>query len=161
GGGGAGGEGFACVQGGAGLQIYTSNEGPSILICTLATPNSCVPFLTSARPGTRYAAIALSLDGSTLYAADDAQNFIDAYNTTTKALVFSVSTQASHDVRVGPDGSVYATHFNHNTGVLKFSPNLVSVTQFIAPGDNGLSCPSGMTFDLAGNFWVANFGGGA
>ena len=74
--------------------------------------------------------------------------------------LFSLVTDASHDVAVGPDGSVYATHFQNNTGVLKFSPNLTTFTKFVNPGDHGLKQPSGMVVDASGNLWVSNIGTG-
>src|SRR5262249_17418110 len=120
GGGGSGGEGFVCfLQGGTnptGL-VFASDEGRTLLECDINVANSCVPFATSPLPGAGYSAVALSIDGSLLYAVDNVNNRIDAYSTSTHALVNSVSTTASHDIRIGPDGTVYATSFSNNTGV--------------------------------------------
>src|SRR5215831_3532452 len=123
GGGGSGGEGFVCfLRGGTtptGL-VFASDEGRTLLECDINTANSCVPFATSPLPTAAYSAVALSIDGSLLYAVDNTNNRIDAYNTSTHALSFTVSTMASHDIRVGPDGTVYATSFVNNTGVERF-----------------------------------------
>ena len=101
--------------------------------------------------------ITLSQDGSILYAA--AQSFslpgfgTYAFNTTSGTLVHSALTDAAHDVRVGPDGRVYASDpfaptgpgGPSGTGVLVFSADLGTSATFVPR--SAISNPSGMTFD--------------
>jgi streptogramin lyase len=102
------------------------------------------------------AGMALSQDGKTLYAA--AGTRIVAIDTVSQQIVAQVATPNSHDVIVGPDGSVYAGSWVSNTGVLKFAPNLTSPVQFIAANDHGLNQPGGMVFDATGTkFFVSRF----
>ncbi len=102
------------------------------------------------------AGMSLSQDGGTLYAADGSR--IVAVDTSSHLIIAQVTTPNSHDVIVGPDGSVYAGSWVSNTGVIKFSPTLTSPVQFIAANDHGLDRPGGMVFDATGTkFFVSRF----
>lgn len=102
------------------------------------------------------AGMALSPNGQTLYAADG--NRIVAIDTASKMIVNQFMTPNSHDVAVGPDGSVYAGSWVSNTGVIKLAPNLTGPVQFIAANDHGLDRPGGMVFDATGTkFFVSRF----
>ena len=102
------------------------------------------------------AGISVSSDGHYLYVADQSANEILKYNTVTGALVASASLPGAHDVLAAPDGSVYASGFGQDDGVVKFNANLTSSTQFIAPDAHGLTNASGLVLDGAGNLWVSN-----
>jgi hypothetical protein len=67
---GAGLEGTACLYGGGTTEIFVAENGPSIYIYNLTTGvfNVTTPFATIA--GAKFAALSLSPDGKTLYAAD-------------------------------------------------------------------------------------------
>jgi hypothetical protein len=81
----------------------------------------------------------------------------------------SVSTAASKDVLLGPDGRLYASGLFNSTGVVSFSaytPNSATwnagpAIQFIAPngGGNGhfLNQAGALVFDGGGNLWLANY----
>ena len=157
-----GGEGIACLTVGGATRIFVANNGDTIN--TFDVPaNPIQPtklsVLVSIGGGAAIGALSLSLDGTLLYAADWGNNKIYAFKTIDGTLVHSTSTLASHDVRVGPDGNVYATDFQNSTGVLKFNPDLTPFAQstFVANSNNGLGAAGAMTFDAAGNLWVADF----
>ncbi len=152
-GGGGGGEGLACLMIGGVGELFVANNGPTI---NIYDPTSGAFVRQFASGLGQVAALSLSPDGSLLYAADYGFGKIDAFRTTDGSLAYSVNTDASHDVRVGNDGSVYAADFRF-TGVLKFNASLSTSATFIARGDNGLTGPAGMTFDKSGDLWVSNF----
>uniref|UniRef100_Q020Y1 Conserved repeat domain n=1 Tax=Solibacter usitatus (strain Ellin6076) TaxID=234267 RepID=Q020Y1_SOLUE len=169
---GGGGEGVACLTAGGVGVFYIANNSGVISVYSQNTgaflrnlPDLRMTFA----PGVSISALSLSQDGSILFAA--AGNYILGLDTTPGptegAVLYSVAF-ASHDVVVGPDGLIYSTNFNSNTGVHRFikgsgnllvlDPALSPAGQFIAAGDNGLDKPGGMTFDATGKlFFVSRF----
>jgi len=157
-----GGEGFACATVGSQGEIFLANNGSQIGLYDTANGTQLQIFANSSSGLVSVAALSLSPDGTLLYAADYGSSHIYAFDTLDpnpgKQPIYTVNTPASHDVRVGPDGSVYAANFQQNTGVLKFNSTLSALpVQFVPPNNNGLDSPAGMTFDRSGNLWVSNF----
>jgi YVTN family beta-propeller protein len=166
--GGGGGEGVGCLTVGGAAVFYIANNTGVISVYAQGTgaflrnlPDLRVTFNSDVS----VSALSLSLDGSLLYAA--AAHSILALDTTPGpaegTVVYSVFTNNAHDVVIGPDSMVYATSFNSNTGVLRFTKTLVLDTALLPPGqfipadDHGLDMPGGMTFDAAGDFFVSRF----
>jgi hypothetical protein len=162
---GGGGEGFACLSGGNQAEIFVSNNTDAIKVYDPDTGAFLRTFKSNSSGGPQLntvGALSLSPDGKLLYAADyGASGRIYAFDTSTGAVKWdsdvAFPNHPWHDVRVGPDGFVYATQFFPNPdGVWRFSPDLTTKTLFIPPGDNGLNHPAGMTFDRTGHLWVSN-----
>lgn len=149
---GLGSEGFACVKL-ASNRVFTADNSNQIGIFDINTGVELGTYLVGT--GT-IAALAISIDGKTLYAAAYGTNIIYAVDATNGSIKYQVSTPASHDVAVGPDGNVYATDFNSHLGVQRFSPTLVPIGTFIP--DTVLPYAGGMIFDGSGNLWVTNTG---
>jgi streptogramin lyase len=153
--GGGGTEALACLTLNGKPVFFISNNSSTIAVYD-QTSGQFLNNLVTLTGGASIAGMALSLDGKVLYAADGHR--IAAVDTTTGSVVASVSMASAHDVIVGPDGSVYASAFPAQAGVLKFSPTLTNQTQFIAPGDNGLTRAAGMAFNATGTrFFVSQF----
>jgi len=66
-----------------------------------------------------------------------------------------VTTTASHDIAVGPDGRVYAAHFQNATGVMVFNANLTGGASVFVP-KTALPYAGGMVFDGSGNLWATS-----
>jgi hypothetical protein len=147
-------EGVSCVKLSSN-ELYAANNGSSIHVYNLTTGLPIRTFTVSG--ASNIAAISFSIDGSVLYVADYGGSHIFGVNPSNGTVIYHANTTASHDVRVGPDGYVYATYFSSNTGVVRFSKDLTTQTQFVAPGDHGLTRAAGMAFDATGNLWVTNF----
>ena len=127
-----GGEGIVCLTVGGVPKIFVSDNTNFITVYDLSSGSK----ETSDDLGGSVGALSLSLDGSVLYAGVYGANpskivALDATQSlagqTPLSYVFDSNQSlpnASHDVRVGPDGMVYATDFQHNTGVLRFTRQL-------------------------------------
>ncbi|HYM60018.1 MAG TPA: hypothetical protein VEZ11_03905 [Thermoanaerobaculia bacterium] len=164
-----GGEGVACVIGGA-PALFVANNSAKISVYDPATLLPLGSGGVSIAGGSSVAALALSTDGSTLYAADYGVNQIFALSTSaivaaatssgTVSPLFSAPTGASHDVAVDPaSGTVYTSHFSSGLGVLKFSPNLTPLGSFLSPAlatSIGLAHPAGILV-TSGTVWISNF----
>jgi len=162
--GGGGGEGLSCRVANGIPELFVANNTGRISVYNKSTGTLLRTFTISGAQ--TIAAISLSLDGSVLYVADyGSQRIIevnpsagDLSGTAVVAPIAAVATAASHDLVVGPDGNIYATGFNLNTGVVRYDANLTpgSLTQFIANGDHGLSNPAGLVF-AGSTLYVSNF----
>jgi DNA-binding beta-propeller fold protein YncE len=159
-------EGLACLMGAPGPfahLVYAADPGSGriLLLDETKSVNPVVNanFITGLNG---VANIALSNDGHILYVAQENAGTISEYNSITGSFIKSINFLGAHDVLVGQDGSVYATAYGSaaiaSQGVWKFSANLTGGVQFIARNDNGLNRATGMAFDNAGHFWVANAG---
>jgi hypothetical protein len=162
------GEGIDCLILNGQPILFVADTGGNIQEYNPDTGAHIKTFATGLLP---IGAISLSKDGSTLYVAAQSFSFpatsgIYSFDTASGAQKNFVKTDAAHDVRVAPNGDVYAADpFNPNgqfplpsgTGVQKFSANLTTSSIFIP--SSAISNPSGMTFDQAGDLWVSNFTG--
>jgi hypothetical protein len=98
--------------------------------------------------------IALTNDAKTVYVPDEAGNRLYAINVATGAVINSVAMSGVHDVQIGPDGFIYAAAYGANSGVRRYSADLTSFSQIIAPSAspgnaNTLYRPAGMV--ISGN----------
>jgi len=155
--GGGGTEALACLTLDGKPIFFISNNTATIAVYDQITGQHLYD-LATLPGGASIAGMALSPNGKIIYAADG--HYIVAVDTTTGTVVASVSLSSAHDVIVGPDGSVYASAFPANAGVLKYSPTLTNQTQFIADAANNpnLHKASGMAFDATGTrFFVSQF----
>jgi hypothetical protein len=155
--GGGGTEALACLTLDGKAVFFISNNSSTIAVYDQVT-RQFLNNLVTLTGGASVAGMALSLDGKLLYAADGQR--IVAVDTTTGNVAASVNMSRAHDVIVGPDGSVYASAFPANAGVLKFSPTLTNQTTFIAGGSTNLNlhAAAGMAFDATGTrFFVSQF----
>jgi len=162
-----GGEGLACVTGGANALFVAKNSA----VIGVFDPATLAPIgSVTITGGASVAALALNQSGTLLYAADYGANKIFALDTVTLVAAapsngpvvptYSVSTLASHDVALDANDLVYTSHFqNGSLGVQLYSPTLTPLGNFITPANAsavGLTRPAGMLF-AAGAFWVSNF----
>jgi WD40 repeat protein len=148
-------EGVACIKLSSN-ELYVANNSGTIHVFDLATGAPITSFAVAGAQS--IAAMSFSIDGSVLYAADYGAGMIFGVNPNSPHnVIYHAPTTASHDVRVGPDGYVYATHFLNQTGVVRFSKDLTTSTQFVAYNDHGLARAGGLAFDGSGNLWVTDF----
>lgn len=163
-----GNEGIACITTNGTPRLFVANNDTKIMVYDLTTGQGSVFATVNGAVG----ALSLSQDGALLYAGVYGAHQIVALDATqpkVTAPVYSYtfgSPDASHDVRVGPDGLVYASDFQNNTGILRFTRELIPDPTLTPPGQfisstyadsNGLFAPAGMAFDNKGNLWVSNF----
>lgn len=126
--GGQGSEGFACVKLSQN-KIFAANNSNVIGIFDINTGANLGHYTVG---NGSIAALAVSIDGSILYAAEyGLPGTLYAVRTSDGSIANHVSTSASHDIAVGPDGNVYATYFNSHQGVVQFSPILTLIGTFI------------------------------
>ena len=150
-------EGVSCVKKSTN-EFYVADNGGVVHVYNLTTGGSLRNMAIAG--ATRIAAMSFSIDGSILYLADYAGGHIFGVNPSNGNVIYTASPGIYgpvHDVRVGPDGFVYATYFSRHTGVFRYSMDLSTRTQFVANGDHGLTSAGGMAFDASGNLWVSNF----
>ena len=155
------GEGIACrttVAGVSELFVATYNAGGNINVYDLSTGQPLRSFTGLNFVG----GVSLSPDGKILYVADGARVVALDAMTGVQLYMTAVAIQA-HDILVSLDGSsVYVTHFNHPSEVLKFKADLTpaAIPVFISDSTH-LTKPGGMAFDADGNLWVSNLFAGA
>jgi hypothetical protein len=107
--GGGGGEGVACLTIDGRAVYYIANNTGKIKIYDQISGNF-IKDLVDLGASAHVAALSLSLDASLIYAADPGTFHILALDTANGNTMYSVSTVNSHDVVVGPDGTVYGSH---------------------------------------------------
>lgn len=162
-------EGIACVKLSSN-KMYVANNGNVIYVYTLSGSPLTGDDITLPS-NAQIAALTLDVTASRLYAADyGGENIYTVDLGGGPCSSYCVEpTSAAHDVVVGPDGDVYATEWDNNTGVIAFRP--VSGSTGLVPdtakyGANGifisnsqLANAGGMVFDGSGNFWLTSAGG--
>jgi hypothetical protein len=158
-------EGLACLPAVGGCQLFVANNSPTI---SVYNSNSGAPlgsgtfYPPSGQTGSgAFAALSLDAGGTTLYAANYGDSSIYAIPITSGSPPIAgtaaiTSTLASHDVLVGPTGSVFVDQFTpNNAGVIEYSNGLSGPsTTIISP--SSIVNPAGMAFDVHGDLWVAN-----
>jgi hypothetical protein len=170
-------EGLQCVKLSSN-QIYVANANNNhIGVYYLSGPHAgqLVPGASfDITGGGQMASLATNISGTVLYAADYTMGKIWAVDVpfTGGGGICppggcSVIVPGAHDVIVGPDGYVYATH---TAGVVRIAPYVRGgpawnppsyLPPFIPTGNygihhNSLTHPRGMVFDGSGNLWVTN-----
>ncbi len=93
--------------------------------------------------------LALTNDAKTAYVPDESANTLYRVDIATGAILSQVSMTGVHDVQIGADGFIYASAYSGNSGVRRYSADLGSVSQIVAPGANSLTRPAGMV--ISGN----------
>lgn len=171
--GGGGGEGITCILNVAGVPtLFVANNSNTIFSYNAVTGVYIGPFATA--NGASFAAISLTPNGSTLYAAGQ-DGSIYGFNTLNGDQTYkSLSPSPEwHDVAVDPISpsqvyAVYATQGIGNfsqlskLGINRATPPATTLTPFKPwPPLNATSGDySGMVFDSTGNLWVTNFSTG-
>ena len=167
GGGGAGGEGLACVGAGSTGQLVTSNNDAQLNVFNLKTGTWDKPDSISVA-GADFTALDVNALGTELYVADDGGGNLYRFSFNPLSKINSVGTKYKHDVSVGYSGLVFATDFFPPVppGVEVYNPDLSGGTNFIpnscwtfTHGDGKSHCASslsGMAWDSAGNLWVSD-----
>ncbi len=166
-------EGIACVKL-TNNKIYVADNSNVIQVFPLSGGSPTTITLPSSAS---IAALAFNITGSRLYAAayvSSGTGHIYAVDVNGGPCLPSgncnVATSASHDVAVGPDGDVYGTEWDNNTGVVAFKtmnavPGLALDTAKYPPNgvfisNTQLNAAGGMVFDGSGNLWATSAGGG-
>lgn len=98
--------------------------------------------------------LALTNDAKFVYVPDEANNTLYRIDVATGAVLSSVAMTGVHDVQIGADGFIYATAYSGNSGVRRYTADLGSFAQIVAPGANGLTRPAGVVVS-GSNLYVA------
>lgn len=93
--------------------------------------------------------IALTNDAKTVYVPDEADSTLYRVDVATGNVLAAVPMNGVHDVQIGADGFIYATAYNGNSGVRRYSADLSAFDQIVLPGANGLNRPAGVV--VSGN----------
>jgi len=122
--------------------------------------------LSTIATGTGQASLRLSQNSGVLYAMAETAGGGTAFaiNTTSGAVIRQVAIAGAHDVVVLADGSVLIAAYSQHSGeVFHFSANLkTQLADFIPVGgvggnEHGMTSPTGMVVDHAGNIWISSF----
>ncbi|MBC7805152.1 MAG: hypothetical protein H7145_03275 [Akkermansiaceae bacterium] len=93
--------------------------------------------------------LALTNDATTTYVPDESGNRLYRVDVATGNILSSAAMTGVHDVQIGADGFIYATAYSGNSGVRRYTADLSSFAQIVAPGNNGLTRPAGVV--VSGN----------
>lgn len=133
------------------LMYVTARDGGTVTEIDTKTMTVMRTFNIGGRPH----GLVISPDGSTLYAADNAEGKVKAISTTTGAITGTVAVSGAFGIAISPDGStLYVTTDNAQAAVIATSSLTVSrLYDTAARGRQIVTSPDGATA------WAANEGG--
>ena len=119
-----------------GSRAYVTNFGGGVVVIDLATQS----FLNQSIPttGTGFASVAVSLDGKSLYDADDAYPPIEVIDTTTATAIKQIQAAdfPKHGVTVTPDGKQAYVTGDDGVWVVATATNTLALPAPIVVGTN-------------------------